>query len=167
MPFVPLPRVNEPLAELQERRRVERDERQRERLLLLELVASGEAKSRSALARQLGRNRESVSAWLSTYQQEGLAGLLRAPLPPGPASQGGIGLAAPVQAAIRARLARPEGERGYLCLWRWAKAQPAIPHSYSHFHRWVHTRLGASLKVARPSHAKKKRSNSSPSVTRA
>lgn len=167
MPFVPFPRIFESAQVLWEQRRRERDERRRERLQALWLVASEQVSSRSALARALGRDRETVSRWLEDYAQGGLEAFLRAPLPAGRTSQGGIGLSAEVQSAIRARLAAPAGERGYLSLWRWAKAEHTIAYSYSHFHRWVHTHLGAGLKVARPSHAKKKRENSPPSATRA
>jgi transposase len=119
------------------------------------------------LAEQIGRNRETISRWLGDYAQGGLATLLRAPKPPGPPSQGGIALSAAVQAAIRARLCQRQGERGYLALWRWARAEHALRVSYSHFHRWVHYRLGATLKVARKSHGQKKRANSSPTKSRA
>ena len=167
MPFVPLPLVVESAAELLEMRRAERDERRRERLHALWLVASETVHNRSALARQLGRNRETVSRWLADYVQGGLAALLRAPLPVGRPHQGGIGLPAAVQESIRARLAQPRGERGYLALWRWARAEHALAYSYSHFHRWVHDQLGATLKVARKSHGQKKRANSRSSATTA
>ena len=150
-----------------EQRRVERDERRRERLLLLELVASGAVDNRTALARHLGRNRETVSVWLETYRLQALAGLLRTPKPPGPPSQGGISLPEPAKEAIRARLAAHAGERGYLALWHWAKAEHAVTCSYAHLHRWVHAQLGASLKVARKSHGQKKTKNSLPSATQA
>jgi hypothetical protein len=67
-----------------------------------------------------------------------------------------------VQQAICAQLAQRQGERGYLALWRWARAEHAVRVSYSHFQRWVHYRLGAHLKVARKSHGQKKRRNSKP-----
>ena len=164
MPFVAFPRIVESAQALWEQRRAERDERRRERLQALWLVASEQVGSRSALARELGRNRETVSRWLEDYARGGLAALLQEPLPAGRTSQGGIALPEATRAAIRARLAAPEGERGYLALWRWAQAEHAISYSYSHFHRWVHTHLGAGLKVARPSHAKKKKTNLPPSA---
>ena len=139
------------------------DERRREWLHLLWLLAS----DRQSAARQLGRNRETVSRWLDDYVQGGLSALLRAPQRPGPPGRGGIGLSPEVQAAIRTRLAQPHGERGYLALWRWARTEHEISYSYSHFHRWVHGQLGATLKVARKSHGQKKRTNSPPSATRA
>ena len=156
MPRNPLPVIVESAQELLERRRVERDERRRERLA-----------DRQSAARQLGRNRQTLSAWLNDYAQGGLSAMLRAPKSPGPESQGGIGLSEPTKAAIRARLAGPQGERGYRVLWQWAKAEHAVTYSYSHFQRWVRGRLGATLKVARKSHGKKKRPNLSPSATRA
>ena len=166
MPHVPFPRINESASELLEWRRTERDERRRERLHALWLVASGAVSSRAALARTLGRNRETMVRWLGDYAQGGLSALLRAPQPPGRPNQGGIGLPEPTKAAIRARLAEPKGERGYLSLWRWARAEHALTYSYSHFHRWVHAQLGATLKVARKSHGQKKRPNWRPSATR-
>ena len=167
MPRFPLPVIAQSAAELLEMRRGEHDRRRRERLQLLWLLASGTVGSRLEAARHLGRNRETVGRWLAAYAKEGLAGLLRAPLPPGPAAHGGIGLAPEVQSAIRVRLANPQGERGYLSLWRWAQAEHALTYSYVHFTRWVREHLRAGLKVARPSHAKKKKRNLSPSATRA
>jgi hypothetical protein len=67
-----------------------------------------------------------------------------------------------VKAAIRARLSQTKGERGYLALWRWARAEHAVSIGYAHFHRWVHDQLGATLKVARKSHGQKKKTNSLP-----
>ena len=166
MPFVPFPRIAESAAELLEMRRRERDERRRERLHAFWLIVSGAASNRTALGRQLGRNRETVSRWLADYARGGLSGVLRAPQHSGPASRGGIGLPEKTQAAVRARLAEPRGERGYLALWRWARAEHAITYSYSHFHRWVRAQLGATLKVARKSHGQKKRTNSPSSATR-
>ena len=167
MPHVPFPRIAQSAQELLERRRGERDERRRERLHALWLVASGAVKSRSALARQLARNRETVSRWLEDYGREGLPGLLRAPERRGPPGQGGIGLCAAVKAAISTRLGQAQGERGYLSLWRWAQAEHAMTYSYSHFHRWLHGQLGARLKVARKSHGEKKTQNSPPFTTKA
>jgi transposase len=94
MPRFPLPVIAESAEELLALRRAERDERRRERLHALWLLASGAASSRTALADQLGRNRETIRRWLGDYAQGGLATLLRAPQPPGPPSQGGIGLSA-------------------------------------------------------------------------
>lgn len=167
MPFVAFPVVVESATELLEQRRVERDERRRERLHALWLIASGQASSRLDLARQLGRHRETLSRWLADYVQGGLAGLLRDPQRPGPPSQGGISLSVAVQEAVRARLAQPQGERGYLSLWRWAQTEHGVTTGYSRFWRWVRAQLGATLKVARKSHGQKKRTNSRPSVTRA
>ena len=166
MPRKRLPVIAESAEELLELRRAERDERRRERVHLLWLLASGTVPDRQSAAGRLGRNRQTIAGWLNDYAQGGLAALLRAPRPPGPPRQGGIGLSAEIQAAIRARVARPAGERGYLSLWRWAQAEHGFSYSYSHFHRWVHTHLRAGLKVARPSHAKKKRKNSPPSARR-
>ncbi len=167
MPRNPLPVIVESAQELLELRRGERNERRRERLHLLWLLASGTAKDRQSAAGQLGRNRQTLSGWLNHYAQGGLEAMLRAPKPSGPESQGGIGLAEPVKEAIRARLAAPQGERGYLALWQWARAEHAVTYSYSHFANWVHDQLGARLKVARKSHGEKKTQNSSLSATRA
>ena len=159
MPRKALPIITESAEELLARRRLERDERRRERLHGLWLLASGAASNRLELAAQLARNRETIAAWLDLYAAGGLAALLAPAKPTGPPSQGGIVLAHGVRAVLLARLARPEGERGYRALWLMAKAEHGLTLSYSHFHRWVHGRLGARLKVARKSHGKKKRTN--------
>ena len=157
----------ESAADLLEMRRHERDGRRRERLHALWLVASAEADSRTSLARRLGRNRETVSRWLADYAQGGLATLLRPAGQPGPASRSGTSLPTAVQEAVRARLARPQGERGYLSLWRWAQAEHGVQIGYSRFYRWVRAQLGATLKVARKSPGQKKRTNLPPFATRA
>ena len=167
MPFVAFPAVAESAEELLEMRRAERDERRRERLHALWLMASGAVQSRAGLARALGRNRETLSRWLLDYAQGGLRELLRPASRPGPPSQGGISLAEEVKQAIRARLSEPQGERGYLSLWRWAKAEHGIATGYSRFYRWARYQLGATLKVARKSHGQKKGKNSPPSAMRA
>ncbi len=159
-----LPVIKEGAEELLALRQRERDERRRERLHALWLLASGAENNRTALARRLGRNRASVSAWLKDYAQGGLEGLLRDARPCGRPNQGGISLPAEVRAAISAQLSEVQGQRGYQALWRWAKAEHALALSYSHFHRWARYRLGAKLKVARKSHAKKKMPNSPPST---
>ena len=164
MPRRPLPRIIESAAELLEIRRAERDERRREHLHLLWLLASGTVPDRQSAAAQLGRNRQTVGLWLKDDEQGGLQEFLRAPRPPGPDSQGGIGLPEETKAAIRVRLAGRQGERGYLSLWRWAQAEHALAQSYSHFQRWVRGQLGAKLKVAPQSHGGKKTRNWQPSA---
>ena len=98
-------------------------------------MASGAENNRTALARRLGRNRESVSAWLKDYAQGGLSGLLRAARPCGRPSQGGISLSQEVRAAIGARLSEAPGQRGYQALWRWARTEHALALSYLVFPR--------------------------------
>jgi hypothetical protein len=63
MPHVPFPAVEESAEVLLDLRRAESDERRRERLHALWLVASGAVGSRLTLAGALGRNRETVSRW--------------------------------------------------------------------------------------------------------
>jgi hypothetical protein len=167
MPRKALPVITESAEALLALRRLERDERRRERLHALWLLATGAAPSRLVLAEGLGRNRGTIGGWLSLYAAGGLAALLAPAKAPGPPSQGGLVLAPTVRAAIAERLARPEGERGYRALWLWARAEHDVTLSYSHFHRWVRCGLGARLKVARKSHGQKKRTNSWPASSAA
>ena len=113
MPRKALPRIAESAGELLSRRRLEHDERRRERLHGPWLLASGAAASRLVLAQRLGRNRATIGRWLDDYTIGGLAALLAPDTPPGPAHQGGIVLAATVLftvagavAATRARMSR-------------------------------------------------------------
>jgi hypothetical protein len=64
MPRFPLPVIAETAAELLNLRGAERDERRRERLHLLWLLASGAVADRQSAASHLGRNRQTIGRWL-------------------------------------------------------------------------------------------------------
>jgi transposase-like protein len=77
------PQISESLDELETLVREERDAQVQRRFHMLLLLASGEAESRAAVARQLKVHRNTVSDWLDLYEEGGLDGL-RAFGTPGP-----------------------------------------------------------------------------------
>ncbi|PSQ64525.1 MAG: hypothetical protein BRD25_03460, partial [Bacteroidetes bacterium QH_1_61_8] len=64
-----LPEISESTEKLEELVHKERDAQIQRRFHMLLLLKTGEAKSRSAAARQLGVHRHSVADWLSLYEE--------------------------------------------------------------------------------------------------
>jgi transposase len=118
----------------------------KERVQLVYLLKSGQAKTVESAAALLGRNRVTVQKWLRRYRQEGLAGMLERK--PHPGRKHSIPQWA--QDALSKRLDHPEGFNSYGEICQWLQTQLGITAPYKTVHQLVHYRLGASPKVARP-----------------
>ncbi len=70
-----LPIIHEAADDLKQRLQQERDHRKRQRLHALYLLASGQAKNRTAVATLLGVDRNTVGRWLTQYREGGLGGI--------------------------------------------------------------------------------------------
>jgi transposase len=147
----PLPAIHETAATLKEQMQNEKHPLKRQRLHMLYLLASGQVHQRQIVAQVLGVDRNTVGRWLRTYEQEGLAALLHVTPPPGavPALNG------EQQAQLRAALAEPQGFASYGEVQAWIHETFGIQMQYQATHKLVRYKLGAKLKVARPSHQKK------------
>lgn len=121
-----------------------------QRLHALYLVASGQAKSRSAVARVLGLNRETIGAWLTLYEEGGLERLLDLYVSPGKTSA----VPEPVMAELRARLETPTGFATYGEIQTWLAEEHGVQMQYAALHKLVAYKLKARPKVARPRHKK-------------
>ena len=146
-----LPIIHESADDLKQRLHQERDHRKRQRLHALYLLASGQAKNRSAVATLLGVERNTIGRWLKQYRDGGLAALLAVYVPAGkrPAL-------APAQVArLRQRLEQPEGFAAYGEIQQWIATTFGVQMGYHAVHTLVHDKLRARPKVARPSHEKK------------
>jgi transposase len=131
----------------------ERDHRKRQRLHLLYLLASGQARRRSQAAALLGVDRNTIGRWLTQYTQGGLDALLDIYVPAGKAPA-----LAPAQLTqLQQRLAQPEGFASYGEIQQWIATTLGVQLGYHAVHTLVHDKLGARPKVARPSHEKKVR----------
>jgi transposase-like protein len=78
-----MPVIQESADDLKHRLQQERDPRKRQRLQLLYLIASGQARRRTHAAQLLGVERNTVGRWLTQYAQGGLAALLDLDVPQG------------------------------------------------------------------------------------
>lgn len=146
-----LPPITESAEDLRAMLKAERRPKAHQRLHALYVIASGQARSRTAVADLLGVNRDTIGAWLQTYTTAGLDGLLALYQPSGRAA----GVPPAVQAALRERLTQPDGFGAYGEIQTWLHTQHGLTLSYSAVHKLVAYKLKARLKVARPVHEKK------------
>ena len=104
-----LPPIHEDVETLKQRFTTERHPAKRQRLPMLSLLASHQARSRVAVADLLGVSRNTITQWLTTYAASGLEGLLQVYVPAGK-----VPALAPEQVAIlQAKLAEPAGFASY------------------------------------------------------
>jgi transposase len=148
-----LPVIHESANDLKQQLQQERDQRKRQRLHVLYLLASGQATNRTAVAELLGVDRNTVGRWLTQYRDGGVAALLAVYVPAGkrPAL-------APAQLAqLQQRLEQPDGFASYGEIQQWIATTFGVQMGYHAVHTLVHDKLRARPKVARPSHEKKVR----------
>lgn len=129
-----------------------------QRLQMLYLLATRQARNRTEVARLLGVHRETVGAWLQLYQDKQLAGLLQLGQAPGADSS----LPAEAIEGMRQKLATPQGVASYKELRRWVETTYELSTSYRVVYYTATEVLGARLAVARRSHIKKKRATKRP-----
>lgn len=110
-----MPPIHEEVTALKEHLQHEHDGRQKPRLQMLYLLASGQTHTRQDVARLLGVHRNTVSRWLALYAVGGLAAL-RATHPPAGKP---VSLAPVVLASLEQALRRPAGFASYEALCQW------------------------------------------------
>lgn len=154
-----MPAIWESEKELQEMMRKESDVDKRERIQMLYLLRSKQARNRKEVGRLLGVYRETVGDWLLKYEQGGLGKLLEI------GSRGGSqsSLSKEVVEGMRNKLAQPAGMSSYHALLAWVMATFAITTTYRVVYYTATKILNARLAVARKSHIKKKRVQKKPS----
>jgi transposase len=146
-----IPIIHESAAELKQLLARERHPVKHQRLHALYLLASGQARFRSDVARLLNVDRNTVGRWLDHYEHGGLPALLHVYVPAGKRKP----LSADQLALLRQRLADPQGFASYDEVRRWIADTLGVTLSYNATHKLVRYQLGAKLKVARPAHIKK------------
>lgn len=118
----------------------------KERVQLLYLLKSKQAKTVQDAAQLLGRHRVTVQEWLGRYRSGGIDGLLKHPRPTGrPRS-----IPQWAEVALSKRLQEPQGFDGYQAICEWLETQLGVKAGYKTVHQLVHYRLRASPKVPRP-----------------
>jgi transposase len=147
-----LPEIGESLEELKALLGRTRDAKRKQRVHLLVLLRSGEARTRGDAATRLGVHRNSVQEWLARYERGGLEALLEIGAPG--AKPGQRVLAPAVLKALRDRL-QGEGFQSYGEIRQWLEREYGVDHPYRTIYGLVRFRLGGKLKRARPQHVKK------------
>lgn len=118
----------------------------KERVQLLYLLKSEQAKTMQQVAALLGRHRVTVHKWAKRYRNGGLDGLLS----PKRRAGGKSTLPGWAEAALKARLEQPDGFESYEAVRQWLSSELGIEAPYKTVHKWVYYRLKASPKVVRP-----------------
>ncbi|MGL5795504.1 MAG: helix-turn-helix domain-containing protein [Waterburya sp.] len=138
--------IRETLDELKKLLRVQKTASDKERIQLLYLLKSEQAKTIIMAASLLGRHRITIQKWLSRYRKGGIENLLTHK--PRTGRKQSIPLWA--QEALEKRLRQEQGFQSYTEICQWLSNQLGIESNYKTVHKLVHYRLGASPKVPRP-----------------
>jgi transposase len=146
-----LPTITESAQELQQQFRAEKAPQKRQRLQALYLLASGQARSRLAVAELLAVHRHTVRAWLALYEEGGLRALLTLKKAPGKRST----LTPAVVTKLQARLRQPHGFGSYREIQQYLASEHHVVLAYSTVHGVVRYQLQAKPKSPRRAHPKK------------
>jgi transposase len=114
----------------------------KERLQVLYLLQSFQAKDITAAAVMVGRDRTTVQRWMLKYQREGIEGLITI----GCSSGRPHSIPEEVNQALVAELAKREGFKSYVEIQDWLRREHELEVDYPTVHRHVRYRLGAKLK---------------------
>ena len=146
-----VPEITESVEDLKVLLRKSTQKHQTQRLSVLYLLQSGQAKNRKQVAEMLGVHRISVGQWLETYRTQGLEKLLERRYAPGRVSV----LTEAQQTTLRAELQKPEGFHSYVQIQKYIADTFGIEMKYTAVYALVRQKWGAKLKVPRRSHLKK------------
>ena len=146
-----VPEITESVEKLKRLLRQAKKKHEVQRLNVLYLLKSGQAKNRLQVAKLLGVDRGSVGTWLTAYETGGLQTLLKRGYAPGR-----VPLLTPAQQdVLRKALEKPEGFHSYVQIQDYIAETFGVQMNYKAVYAMVHNKWGAKLKTPRPSHEKK------------
>jgi transposase len=146
-----IPEIREDFADIKQRYRSEKHPRKKQRLFMLYLLKSQQAKTMQEVAFLLALGRNTIGQWLARYEKEGLPGLLDIRTHPNRPQ-----LTPPaIIEQLQEKLRTPQGFRSYKAIWQWLRDECKLNITYKTTHNLVRYRLKAKLKVPRKSHIKK------------
>jgi transposase len=128
----------------------EHDGREKPRLQMLDLLASGQAYTRQQVAQLLGVHRNTMGRWLALYESGGLHAWLALYVPAGQPSW----LPSDVLTALERVLRQPTGFTSYVARRQWSKQTHHLDVNYHPLYTIVRTRFKTKLKGPRPGHTK-------------
>lgn len=119
----------------------------KERLQVLYWLKQEHAPSISAIAKAVGKHRNTVQTWLSMYREGGVAAMLEIKKSPG-----GVRVIPQwAEVALAKRLQEPNhGFSSYGEVQQWLAKTLGVEAEYHAVYQMTHYRLKAKLKVARP-----------------
>lgn len=119
---------------------------QKERLLMLWWIKTGQVSQRKELNLRLGRSPATLTRWLAAYRSGGLLALLEEKTAPGatPKIQG------EALEKLKQQLTTEEGFCSYGAIVDWLKQECGLDLKYDTVNRFVSQKLKAKLKVPRP-----------------
>jgi transposase len=138
--------ITETEADLKQRLRHAKTASDKERLQLLYLLQSGQAKRVQEAATLVARHRITVQKWLHRYRSGGLEALLAHT----PRTGRRQSIPQWAQEALNKQLHERAGFNSYGEICQWLETQLGISAPYKTVHQLVHYRLKAAPKVARP-----------------
>jgi transposase len=157
-----MPAITESADELKVLLKQETNVKRAQRLQMLYLVASKQARTRKEVASLLGVHRETVGDWLALYVEGGREALLELYVAPGKEPS----VTPEIEAQLREELEKPTGFASYGAIVEWLWQQHGIRLAYSTVHTLVRYKLEARPKVARRSNREKNPTPSKPSRPR-
>lgn len=123
----------------------------KERLQVLYWLKQEKAPSISAIARAIGKHRNTLQTWLSMYREGGVAAMLEIKKSPG----GVRVIPSWAEEALAKRLQQPnQGFGSYGEVQQWLAQTLGIEAEYHTVYQMTRYRLKAKLKVARPQNSK-------------
>ena len=147
-----VPEITESVAELKSLLCNASEGYKKQRLSMLYLLRSGQAKNRTQVAELLGVHRITIGQWLAAYEAGGLEKLLVRRYPPGRVPL----LCEEDRNTLRAELEKPNGFSSYEQIRQYIVDTFGVEMSYKAVYALVHDKWGAKLKVSRKSHQKKR-----------
>jgi transposase len=146
-----IPEIREDFDYIKQRYQSEKHPRKKQRLFMLYLLKSQQAKTMQEVAFLLALGRNTIGQWLARYEKEGINGLLDIRTHPNRPQ-----LTPPaVMEQLQEKLRTPHGFRSYKEIWQWLRDDCQLNITYKTTHNLVRYRLKAKLKVPRKSHIKK------------
>ena len=143
--------VKESLEELAERLRQVETPTAKERLQVLYWLKQDNTPSISAIAKAVGKHRNTLQIWLTMYREGGVEGMLAIKKSPG-----GVRVIPQwAEDALAKRLQEPNrGFRSYGEVQQWLAETLGIEAEYHAVYQMTRYRLKATLKTARPQNSK-------------
>jgi transposase len=142
--------VKESLSALSEQLRQAETPTAEERLQVLYWLKQDKAPSISAIAKAVGKHRNTVQIWLSNYREGGVEAMLEIKQSPG-----GVRVIPQwAETALAKQLQESHGFQSYGAVQQWLAETLGVEAGYHAVYQMTRYRLQAKLKVARPQNDK-------------